>query len=199
MSVNEDVSNLVVIASSTGGPKSLQLVIPKLPPNLNAAVIVVQHMPSGFTHSLAERLNSLGAIAVKEAEDGERLRNCQVYIAKGGQHLKVVPKGGKTYAISLTDEPPREGVRPCANYTYESLISTKFQKLVGTVLTGMGADGTAGIRNLKEHKKMYTIAQNEETSIIYGMPKVVKEAGLADTVLPLEKIADEIIKKVGLL
>ena len=193
-----ELNQLVVIASSTGGPKSLQSVVPKLPPNLNVAVIIVQHMPSGFTNSLAARLNDLSRIFVKEAEDGEQLRPGRVYIAKGGQHLKVTRKERK-YFLTLTDEPPREGVRPCANYTYESLISTDFDTLVGVVMTGMGADATIGIRNLKKEKDIYTIAQDRETSIIYGMPKMVTEAGLSDIVLPLEKIADEITKKVGVL
>lgn len=191
-----EVNQLVVIASSTGGPKSLQSVVPKLSPDLNAAVIIVQHMPSGFTGSLAARLDDLSRIPVKEAEDGEPLEVGKVYIAKGGQHLKVIQKK-RGYALSLSDEPPREGVRPCANYTYESLIDTSFDTLVGVVMTGMGADGTIGIRNLKKEKSIYTIAQNKETSIIYGMPKMVAEAGLADKVLPLDEIADEIIKKVG--
>ena len=199
MSQSKDVENLVVIASSTGGPKSLQSVVPKLERNLNAAVIIVQHMPAGFTFSLAERLNDLSNIRVKEAEDGERLNVSTVYIAKGGQHLKVVSKGKVGSFLKLTDEPPREGVRPCANYTYESLADTQIPFLMGVVLTGMGADATAGIRNLKQKRDIYTVAQDENTSIIYGMPKVVAESGLANRILPLDNIADEINKKVGVL
>ena len=199
MSQSKDLENLVVIASSTGGPKSLQAVVPKLAENLNAAVIIVQHMPAGFTFSLAERLNDLSNIRVKEAEDGERLNVGTVYIAKGGQHLKVVSKGHLGSFLKLTDEPPREGVRPCANYTYESLADTPIPFLMGVVLTGMGADATAGIRNLKQTRKIYTVAQDEKTSIIYGMPKVVAESGLTDRILPLDNIADEINKKVGVL
>ena len=199
MSQSKDLENLVVIASSTGGPKSLQAVIPKLAKNLNAAVIVVQHMPSGFTFSLAERLNDLSNVRVKEAEDGERLNAGIVYIAKGGRHLKVVAKGKMGCYIQLTDEPPREGVRPCANYTYESLADIPMKFLMGVVLTGMGADATAGIRNLKQKKSIYTVAQDEKSSIIYGMPKVIAEAGLADRILPLNEVANEINKKVGVL
>ena len=199
MSQSKDLENLVVIASSTGGPKSLQAVVPKLEGRLNAAVIIVQHMPAGFTASLADRLNDLSNIRVKEAEDGERLNVGTVYIAKGGQHLKVVSKGHLGSFLKLTDEPPREGVRPCANYTYESLADTPIPFLMGVVLTGMGADATAGIRNLKQTRKIYTVAQDEKTSIIYGMPKVVAESGLTDRILPLDNIADEINKKVGVL
>ena len=199
MSQNKDVENLVVIASSTGGPKSLQAVIPKLAYNLNAAVIIVQHMPSGFTASLAERLDNLSGIKVKEAEDGEQIRPSTVYIAKGGAHLKVVSRGKNDKIIRLTDEPPREGVKPCANYTYESLIDVPLKFIMGVVLTGMGADATAGIRNLKKERAIYTVAQDEESSIIFGMPKEVTEAGLADKILPLNEIANEINKKVGVL
>ncbi len=192
----ERVNHLVVIASSTGGPKSLQQVIPKLPANLDAAVIVVQHMPSGFTNSLAERLNQLSKIQVSEANDQEILKNGHVYIAKGGRHLKVQEKNG-VYRIMLTDEPPREGVRPCANYAYESLTEVSAKEVVAVVLTGMGADGTEGIRHLKEKKEIYTIAQDKDSSVIYGMPKMLTEAGLVDVSLPLSKIADEITKKLG--
>ncbi len=192
----ERVNHLVVIASSTGGPKSLQQVIPKLPANLDAAVIVVQHMPSGFTNSLAVRLNQLSEIPVSEATDQEIIKNGHVYIAKGGQHLKVQEKNG-VYRIVLTDEPPREGVRPCANYAYESLTEVSANKIVAVVLTGMGADGTEGIRHLKEKKEIYTIAQDKESSVIYGMPKTLTEAGLVDVSLPLTQIADEITKKMG--
>ena len=190
------VNHLVVIASSTGGPKSLQQVIPKLPANLDAAVIVVQHMPSGFTNSLAERLNQLSKIQVSEANDQEILKNGHVYIAKGGRHLKVQEKNG-VYRIMLTDEPPREGVRPCANYAYESLTEVSSKEIVAVVLTGMGADGTEGIRHLKEKKEIYTIAQDKDSSVVYGMPKMLTEAGLVDVSLPLSKIADEITKKLG--
>lgn len=196
MPENDQVKHLVLIASSTGGPKSLQSIIPMLPRDLDAAVVIVQHMPSGFTGSLADRLNELSSISVKEVEHGEILHNKTVYIAKGGKHLRIKKKGAG-YTIALSDEPTREGVRPCANYAYESLIECDFQKIICVVMTGMGADGTVGIRNLKQKKQIYTIAQDQETCIIYGMPRSVVEADLADTVVPLDVIANEIIKKVG--
>ena len=194
----DNISNLVVIASSTGGPKSLQSVVPKLPANLNAGVIVVQHMPSGFTNSLAMRLDDLSEVHVQEASDGEVIKNGNVYIAKGGMHLKV-HESHRRYNLSLSDEPPREGVRPCANYAYESLCGTSFKTIVCVVMTGMGADGTVGIRNLKNNRSIYTISQDQATSIIYGMPRMVYEAGLTDKVAPLTEIANEIVKKVGVL
>lgn len=199
MTNGTEVKNIVVIASSTGGPKSLQKVISELPKNLNAAVIVIQHMPSGFTNSLAKRLDEISQIHVKEAEAGETISNGVVYVAKGGQHLLLDNKGQHTYQIQFCDEPPREGVKPCANYIFESISSLSFSHIVCVVMTGMGSDGTVGIRTLKKSKEIYTIAQNEETCVIYGMPKTIVEAKLADVVLPLQQIHNEITKKVGVL
>lgn len=183
--------NIVAIASSTGGPKALQSVIPVLPENLEAPVVVVQHMPEGFTSSLAERLNSMSKMRVKEARDGDVLENGCVYIAKGGIHLHI-RKEGKSEVIRLLDGPTREGVKPCANFMYESLASSGYERIVCVVMTGMGADGTQGIKALKEEKEIVVIAQNQETSTIYGMPKNVVMAGLADKVVSLDKIAFEI-------
>ncbi len=189
-------NKIVALASSTGGPKALQAVIPRLPKNLKAPVVVVQHMPAGFTASLSERLNMLSEVNVKEAAEGDIVEAGSVYIAKGGKHLNVVLSGGR-YTIHYTDEPSREGVKPCANYMYESLMESKFDEIVCVVMTGMGADGTKGIINLKEKKKLHVIAQDAETCAVYGMPRSVVNAGLADQVVPLEQIAQEIIMNVG--
>ncbi|MCM1253279.1 MAG: chemotaxis-specific protein-glutamate methyltransferase CheB [Clostridium sp.] len=189
-------SKIVALASSTGGPKALQSVIPKLPKNLKAPVVVVQHMPAGFTASLAERLNMLSEVQVKEAAEGDVLEAGVVYISMGGKHMNVMSGAGK-YTIHYTDEPSREGVKPCANYMYESLMSSRFDEVVCVVMTGMGADGTQGIKNLKEKKKIHVIAQNADTCAVYGMPRSVVNAELADDVVPLEQIAHEIIMNVG--
>ena len=188
---------IVAIASSTGGPRALQSVIPKLPKNLNAPVLLVQHMPKGFTKSLAERLTSLGEIPVTEAVNGEVIKPGHVYIAQGGLHMNADHKSGDTYVIRYSDEPTREGVKPCANYMYESLANSKFDEIVCVVMTGMGSDGTAGILNLKKKKNVRVIAQDEETSTVYGMPKAIALAGAVNEVVPLESIADHIIKNVG--
>ena len=190
-------NKVVAIASSTGGPKSLQSVIPLLPEGLDAPVLVVQHMPAGFTASLAERLDNLSPLHVKEAEDGEELRKGWVYLAKGGKHLNVVTSPAGRHTLHLTEEPYREGVRPCANYMYESLCNSRFDHIVCAVMTGMGADGTEGIRKLRSSKKTYVIAQDQETSTVFGMPKSIIEAGLSDQVVPLDQIAQEIILHVG--
>lgn len=187
---------LVAIASSTGGPTALQRVIPKLPADLAVPVLLVQHMPKGFTQSLAERLDSLSPVAVSEAKDGEAIEAGHVYVAQGGRHMNV-KRRGSDYVIYYTDEPTREGVKPCANYMYESLANSDFDEIVCVVMTGMGADGTQGIKNLKLKKKVYVIAQEESTCAVYGMPKSIVNAELSNQVVPLEQIAQEIIMNVG--
>ena len=189
-------NKIVAIACSTGGPRALHSVIPKLPKNLNAPVLLVQHMPAGFTKSLAERLDSLSELRVKEAEDGEVVEKGCVYIAAGGKHMNAGKSGGQT-RIYYSDEPIREGVKPSANYMYESLMDSNYDEICCAVLTGMGADGTAGIRNLDKKKKIYVIAQDEPTSAVYGMPKAIALSGLVNEIQPLEKIADAIAKDVG--
>ncbi len=189
-------SKIVAIASSTGGPKALQEVIPKLPAGLNAPVLLVQHMPPNFTKSLADRLNTLSDVTVKEAEEGEELQKGWVYVSKGGKHMTVTTNGGKTI-IHYNDNPPREGVKPCANYMYESLKDVSADQVVCVVMTGMGADGTEGIKNLKKTKKLHVIAQESSTCAVYGMPKSVVNANLSDQIVPLDKIAQEIITNVG--
>ena len=196
-SVRISGEKIVAVASSTGGPKALHSVIPRLPANLNAPVILVQHMPPGFTKSLAERLDSLGDISVKEAEEGDLLEKGKVYIAPGGRHMKVSKSAGANVRIYFSDEPHREGVKPCANYMYESLLDTDYAEVCCVVLTGMGMDGTEGIKNLEKGKKVHIISQDEPTCAVYGMPKAIAQTGLVNEVLPLEKIADAITKEIG--
>ncbi|MDE6944656.1 MAG: chemotaxis protein CheB, partial [Lachnospiraceae bacterium] len=157
---------------------------------------IVQHMPAGFTASLAERLDTLSEVSVKEAAEGDALEAGTVYIARGGKHLNVIYSGGR-HVIHYSDEPSREGVKPCANYMYESLRDSKYDQIVCVVMTGMGADGTQGIKNLKVRKKIHVIAQEESTCAVYGMPKSVVKAGVTDQVVSLEQIAQEIIMNVG--
>ena len=189
-------NKVVAIASSTGGPRALQAVIPKLPKNLKAPVVLVQHMPQGFTASLAERLDSLSDIHVVEAKEGDVIEPGTVYIAAGGKHMHVKTAGGK-HSIYYKDGPTREGVRPCANFMYESLMDSDFDEVVCVVLTGMGADGTEGIKNLEGKKKVHVIGQDEASCTVYGMPKSVAVAGLVDQVVPLDNVAQEIIMNVG--
>ena len=189
-------NRIVAIASSTGGPRALQSVIPKLPKNLKTPVVLVQHMPEGFTASLAERLDSLSEVKVKEAAEGDVLAPGTVYISRGGKHMHVIKSGSKS-TIHYMDGPTREGVRPCANFMYESLMDSDYDEICCVVLTGMGADGTEGIKNLKGKKKAFVIGQDESTCTVYGMPKAVATAGLVDQVVKLENVAQEIIMHVG--
>jgi len=187
---------VVALASSTGGPKALQGVIPKLPKNLKAPMVIVQHMPAGFTQSLAERLNDLSEIKVSEAVEGEFLEDGHVYIAKGGKHLNIDNVGGRL-KVRYSDEPTREGVKPCANYMFESLAKSDAERIICVVLTGMGADGTEGIVNLKKSKNIFVIAQDENSSTVYGMPKAIYKTGLTNEVVPLDQVAQEIIMNAG--
>lgn len=193
---SESKRKLVALACSTGGPKALQSVIPLLPKKLNAPILIVQHMPAGFTNSLAVRLNEMSELNVKEAEDGDILEAGNVYIAKGGNHMRI-HNSGVNSIISLDSDKPKSGLRPCADYMYESLVNSNFGEIVCVVLTGMGSDGTEGITKLNETKNIYVIAQDMETSTVYGMPKAVASAGLADEILPLEEVKDAITRYVG--
>ena len=187
---------LIALACSTGGPKALQAVVPLLPHKIGASMLIVQHMPEGFTKTLADRLQESSLVNVKEADDGDRLKENQLYIAKGGYQLRVKEQSGESF-ISLEKDPPRGGLRPCADIMYESLMGSAYDKIVCVVLTGMGADGTAGIKQLKQTNNVYVIAQDEPTCTVYGMPRMVAEAGLVDEVLPLDQIADAIVKATG--
>lgn len=195
--ITGNAKRLVVIASSTGGPKALQVVISMLPKNLNAPVLVVQHMSEGFTKSLAERLNEQSEITVVEAQGGERLEKGKVYVAKGGSQMRLNKKAGDYILDINVTEPARNGLRPCADILFESIAELDYDDISCVVLTGMGGDGTMGIRRLNDSNNTYVIAQDEQTSTVYGMPKVVYEAGLTDVVRPLNEIADEIMKNTG--
>lgn len=189
-------NKVVALACSTGGPRSLQAIIPLLPKNLDSAILIVQHMPAGFTASLAWRLNEMSKVHVKEAENGETIKKGWVYIAPGGKHMKVKAESYDNHKILLTDEEPVGGLRPCANLMYQSLKESKYDSVLCVVLTGMGGDGTEGIRELSTSKKIRVIAQDEATCVVYGMPKSVTEAGLVNEIVPLEQISEAIIKNV---
>ena len=197
--VKGDVNSikLVAIACSTGGPKALHSVIPNLPENLDAPVLIVQHMPGGFTKSLADRLNEISSLTVKEAQDGEFISKGTAYIAKGGCQMRLKRHENGQYYLAVTTEPARHGLLPCADIMYESLEDIGLHQLTCVVLTGMGSDGTAGISRIHKKQNIHVIAQNEKTSIVYGMPKVLKDAGLVDEVVALNEISDAIIKNVG--
>ncbi len=196
MVVDKKAKKLIALACSTGGPRALHQVIPKLPKSLDAPMIIVQHMPEGFTNSLAQRLNEVSEVTVKEAETGDVLRKGHVYIAKGGSQLRVF-KGIEGYTLSVTEESARNGLKPCADILYESLVNTDFDDITCVILTGMGGDGTLGIKQLNEKNNIYVVAQDAATSTVYGMPKVIYESGLVDEVVSLDHVAEAITKNVG--
>lgn len=183
------MNHVMIIGTSTGGPRALGELIPALPRDLPAGFLVVQHMPPGFTRSLAERLNQISQLEVKEAQSGDVVKPEQVLIAPGGHHMKVTRDG----TIALDDGPLVCGVRPSVDVTVASAVSVYGSATLGVVLTGMGNDGSQGAALIKSAGGMVAV-EAESTCAVYGMPKSVAEAGNADKVLPLPQMAKEIIR-----
>ncbi len=175
---------LCVIAVSTGGPAALSEVIPALPAELRLALVVVQHMPAGFTAALAERLDAASRVSVREAQNGDRPLAGGVLIAPGDRHLEFDERG----MVQLTDGPQVNGCRPAADVTMISAAKVYGRRTLGLVMTGMGKDGAAGALAIKKVEGK-TCAQDQLSSVIYGMPKAAVEAGAIDEVLPLADIA----------
>ncbi|WP_234447630.1 protein-glutamate methylesterase/protein-glutamine glutaminase [Viridibacillus soli] len=185
---------MVLIGTSTGGPRALQEVLTRIPATIKAPILVVQHMPAGFTKSLSNRLNQLAKITVKEAENGDVLQDGVAYIAPGGYHMKL-RKIGMTYGILLDDqEPPRGGHRPSVDVLFED--NSQFNEIdkVAVIMTGMGADGKKGLIQLKNTGKVIAITESANTCIVYGMPKAAFETGLVDEVADVDDIAETIMK-----
>ncbi|WP_163101524.1 protein-glutamate methylesterase/protein-glutamine glutaminase [Peribacillus alkalitolerans] len=184
---------VVCIGTSTGGPRALQYVLTNLPKDINAPIFVVQHMPPGFTKSLATRLDSLSHIKVKEAEDGEIVQNGTAYIAPGGFHLKV-REIGKSLAIQLDQSAQRNGHRPSVDVMFESISLLSDYSAIAVVMTGMGVDGSRGLIDLKNNMNAKSIAESQESSIVFGMPKAAIATNLVDEIEHVESIADCIVK-----
>ncbi|MEW6581950.1 MAG: chemotaxis response regulator protein-glutamate methylesterase [Actinomycetota bacterium] len=173
--------HLVVIASSTGGPRALAQVVPHLPSPLGAGVLIVQHMPPGFTASLAERLDQASALTVREARDVDEIRPDTALIAPAGFHLEVTGPG----RVRRSSDPPIGALRPRADVTFASAAKHYGGRILCVVLTGMGNDGEAGIREVKRLGGT-VLAEDESTCVVYGMPRAVVEAGLSDATFPLD-------------
>jgi two-component system chemotaxis response regulator CheB len=182
---------VVAIGSSTGGVEALREVIGGLPPD-SPPVVVTQHMPGGFTRSFADRLNTLSAVSVAEATDGARILPGHVYIAPGDFHLQVVRSGG-TYVCRLHDGAPVSGHRPSVDVLFDSVATAAGTNGVGVILTGMGKDGAVGLKTMRDAGSR-TIGQDEDTSLVYGMPKAAFNLGGVERQMPLGRIADAIIE-----
>ncbi len=179
-------AELLVIGSSTGGPKALQDILPALPANLPVPCLIVQHMPSTFTKPFADRLNGLCQVHVKEAEQGEPLKAGTVYIAPGGIHLTYGARGPKG-CIDLSPEPVSSLHRPSVDVLFLSVSELFRGQVLAGILTGMGSDGAKGMEQLKK-KGAHTLAESEESCVVYGMPKAAVERGCVDVVAPLADI-----------
>ncbi|MCG8335083.1 MAG: chemotaxis response regulator protein-glutamate methylesterase [Proteobacteria bacterium] len=186
-------SAAVAIGISTGGPNALAQVLPELPADINVPIFLVQHMPPLFSASLAKSLDKKCRLTVKEAVDGEKILPNTVYLAEGGKQMKVASGPGLSKMIRITDDPPENNCKPAADYLFRSVAREYGSKSTCVIMTGMGNDGKLGV-SVNRAAGGFIIAQNAETSVVYGMPKAIVDAGLADIVAPLDNIAEEIMK-----
>lgn len=184
----------VVIGTSTGGPAALQAIIPRLPASLTTPILVVQHMPVGFTRSLAERLDQKSALVVREARDGEPPQSGRVLIAPAGRHLKLRRVHGEP-RLWLDHEPETALHRPSVDVLMQTAARVYGRGVLGIILTGMGSDGVEGMRAIRAAGGL-TLAQSEDSCVIFGMPKAALEAGVVHRAVPLERIPDEILAAV---
>lgn len=181
---------IVTIGTSTGGPRALQQVIPCLPADFSAPILIVQHMPPGFTKSLAERLNSMSAVHVKEAVHGEILEDGTAYIAPGNYHMHV-KKRGIAMVVELSQKEPVNGHRPSVDVLFESAGDLDQTNKIAVILTGMGSDGSNGIKRMKtKDPSTITIAESEKTAVIYGMPKSAVKTNCVNHIVALNQVAD---------
>jgi two-component system, chemotaxis family, protein-glutamate methylesterase/glutaminase len=181
----------LLIAASTGGPRALAALLPGVCRHVEVPILIVQHMPRHFTRSLAESLAQQTGWAAREAKDGELLESRTIYVAPGGRHLLIRADSRGGLSAGLSEQPPESGCRPSANVLFRSAAAALGARALAVVLTGMGDDGTAGLSPLKR-AGAYVIAQDEPTSVVWGMPGSAVAAGLADAVLPLEAMEEAI-------
>ncbi|MBT3276158.1 MAG: chemotaxis response regulator protein-glutamate methylesterase [Spirochaetales bacterium] len=187
--------DVVAIGISTGGPAALRYVFSKIDPELNVPVLVVQHMPAGFTREFASSLDGICPLNVKEAEAGDVLSAGRVFIAPGSHHMTVVRRR-LANIIQLTDDEPVNGHRPSVDVTFKSLTGVFDNKILALIMTGMGKDGALGIGEIY-HAGGITVGQDSESSVVYGMPRVAFENGVIDSVVPLKDMAEQINKIVA--
>ncbi len=181
---------LVAIGTSTGGPVALQDVLTELPESFPFPLVLIQHMPASFTPAFAKRLDGMCKINVKEAADGDLMQAGTAYLAPGGMQMKIVARGG-SYRIRIEESTAGQNYKPCVDITFSSLAEAAPGASLSIILTGMGADGTEGARELKRGGSVIW-SQDEASSVIFGMPMSVARAGLVDRVLPLQRIGQEL-------
>ena len=186
---------IVVIGVSTGGPLALNRMLPKIPGHFSSSILIVQHMPPTFTGPFARRLDTLSQISVKEAEDGEAIEVGCAYIAPGGIHMKAKSKANGMF-IALDPRPEELLFVPSVDVMMESITSNFSKTILGVIMTGMGSDGLKGMNQIKE-KGGVTLAQDEDSCVVYGMPKVCVEKGIIDMIVPLDNMAEEITHLAG--
>ncbi|ACV46385.1 MULTISPECIES: protein-glutamate methylesterase/protein-glutamine glutaminase [Halomicrobium] len=190
-----DANPTLIIGSSTGGPKMVESVLSELPLAADFRVLVVQHMPGGFTGRFAQRIDARSDYDVREAQDGDRISGGEALIAAGDYHLRVKNYRNGRLRVKLSDDPPVNSVRPAVDVTMETAADVIDDPLVGVILTGMGNDGAAGIERIKAAGGR-TIAQDEATSAVYGMPQRAAETGCVDSILPIEEIPAGIVETI---
>jgi len=184
---------VIAIGASTGGTEAIRRILEEIPENF-PPIVVTQHMPVGFTNSFANRLNQLSKITVKEAENGEVLKPGYAYIARGDRHL-IIKKNKDKIIAYLLDNQPRNRHKPSVDVLFKSVAQTMHKKAIGIILTGMGGDGAEGLKLMKKNGA-YTIAQDETTCVVFGMPKVAINIGAVDTILPIYKISSHLKTKL---
>ncbi|MGD0546736.1 MAG: chemotaxis response regulator protein-glutamate methylesterase [Terracidiphilus sp.] len=188
---NPEKPEMVLIGVSTGGPVALAKLLPAIPRDIGVPILIVQHMPPIFTKALADSLATKCAVRVREAVHGDSPEPNTVYIAPGGRQMRLAAGANNQSIVELTDDPPENNCRPAVDYLFRSAANRFPGRSMAVILTGMGSDGTLGLRLLKRHG-CYVIAQDEASCVVYGMPKAAVDAGVTDAVLPLESIAGRI-------
>ena len=197
MSRRSGDSAIIAIGISTGGPLALARMLPQLPADIGVPILIVQHMPPLFTQSLAKSLDNKCALNVKEAANGEPILPNQVYIAPGGKQMKVTAgPDGRRRIVRITDDPPENNCKPSADYLFRSIADHYVGRATGVIMTGMGADGNVGLKQMKQSGAVI-IAQDESSCVVFGMPREPIESGTADSIVSLDHMAAQILKTVS--
>ncbi len=189
-------SSIVAIGVSTGGPRALMSILPALPSSFKGSIVIAQHMPEKFTYSFAKRLDGICALRVKEAENGEPLQNGVIYIAPGGRHLRVLQHSDRHHGIEVDNQMTNSFYMPSVEVLFRSLLESAGNQWLGIMLTGMGSDGAQALTDLR-HMGGHTIAESEDSCVVFGMPRKVIELEGAEFTLHQDKIANKIVELIG--